>query len=132
MIETRHKQRTWGFRFSVTDGAALVLFTVAAFGLHRLMSPLWWLLLIAAGHFFLFCNVFRIRRSLELWWAGLLLANCGAWLLFERLDWLTVIPCQLPVTAAVLLAEIRSARYHGIFARWLNRKLDDYLNGNIA
>ena len=68
------RQRAWGFRFSWSDGLTLVCFAGGAAGLWRVHSELWWLLLIVAVHFFLFCNVFRIVRPRELAWAALFLA----------------------------------------------------------
>lgn len=58
--------RAWGFRFSVVDAIALLVLGAAAYGLYRLDSKLWWLVAIVAGHFFLFCNVFRVVRRREL------------------------------------------------------------------
>jgi hypothetical protein len=125
------KPRTAGLRFSVLDAAVLLVFGLSAVGLATLGSELWWLLLIVAGHFFLFCNVFRVRRRFELIWAAVLLLNAGTWLWLDRLTWLAVLACQLPITAVLIVAEMRMARYHGILARRLNRRLDDYLEGRI-
>jgi hypothetical protein len=124
-------RRTWGFRFSLTDAAALVAFGAVAAGLRRMDSSLWWLLAIAAGHFFLFCNVFRVVRRRELIWAALLVLNVGSWLLWGRLDWFHVLACQLPLSVGVIAWEIKASRYHGIFAGRLNPALNDYLEGRI-
>ena len=129
MCDLRAKSRAWGFRFSLTDAVAIAVFLSVAAGLRRLGSPLGGLLCIAAGHFFLFCNVFRIVRRLELIWAGLFLANAGAWAWFDRLDWPGVLLCQLPVTVALVAAGMRAPGYHGVFARRLNPRLEDYLAG---
>ncbi len=123
--------RTWGFRFSVMDAVALIVFGAAAGGLYRLGSSLPWLVLIAAGHFFLFCNVFRVVRRRELLWAALYILNVGFWLLLGRLDWFNILACQLPVSAGVIAWEIKAARYHGICADRLNPALNDYLEGRI-
>jgi len=123
--------RSWGFRFAVTDAAALVAFGLVATGLRWLGSELWWVVAIVAGHFFLFCNVFRVIRSRELIWAALFVLNVGFWLLLRRLDWFTLLACQLPVTVGVIAWEIRTTRYHGIFANRLNPALNDYLEGRI-
>lgn len=131
MCKGANTRRTWGFRFSVTDAVALVALGAAAAGLHRLGSSLWWLVAIAAGHFFLFCNVFRVVRRRELIWAALFVLNVGLWLLSGRLDWFSVLACQLPVSVGVVAWEIRATRYHGIFAGRLNPSLNDYLEGHI-
>ena len=119
--------RTWGFRFSLIDAAAIAAFAAVIPGLHWLGGHLWWLVAILAVHFFLFCNVFRELRRRELIWASLFLLNVGFWLLLGRLDWFTVLACQLPATVGVIAWEVKAARYHGIFADRLNPNLKDYL-----
>jgi len=113
------------------DAAAIAVFAAVAAGLHWLGSGLWWVVAIVAGHFFLFCNVFRVIRRRELIWAALLILNVGFWLFLGRLDWFTVLACQLPVSAGVIAWEVKATRYHGIFADRLNNHLQDYLEGQI-
>ena len=125
------RQRTWGFRFSWSDGLTLVCFACGAAGLWRVHSGLWWLLLIVAAHFFLFCNVFRIVRPRELAWAALFLVNVCAWFVSGRLEWLPVLLTQLPISVLVIAAEIRSPRYHGILSQRWNTELDAYLERRI-
>ncbi len=79
MFKPKHNARTWGFRFSLTDALAIFAFMSAAGVLWRLGNLLWWMLAIAAAHFFLFCNVFRIVRRRELVWSGLFILNVGVW-----------------------------------------------------
>ena len=131
MFRTKHKTRTWGFRCSLTDAIAIGAFMSAAVGLWYLNSPLWWLLVVAAGHFFLFCNVFRIVRRRELIWAGLYVLNVGVWTWFDRLAWPRVLLCQLPITVALVVADMRAAGYHGVLAKRLNPRLNDYLEGRF-
>jgi hypothetical protein len=69
---------------------------------------------VTLAHFFLFCNVFRIRRSYELVWTGAYLMNLGYWILLRELSWLHVLAWQTPLTVAFMVAEVRSPRYHGI------------------
>jgi len=94
-------------------------------------SGLWRLVAIVAGHFFLFCNLFRVARCRELLWAGIFVLNVGFWLLLGRLDWFNLLACQLPVSAGVIAWEVKATRYHGVFARRLNPMLNDYLEGRI-
>jgi hypothetical protein len=116
----------------MTDAVALAAFGAAAAGLHSLGSSLWWVTVIVACHFFLFCNVFRVTRRRELIWAALFILNVGFWLLLRRLDWFNVLACQLPVSAGVIAWEIKATRYHGIFAGRLNPTLNDYLEGRVS
>jgi hypothetical protein len=131
MFKPPHKQRTWGFRFSPTDALAIGVFCVAAGVLWQQDNPLSWLLLIAVGHFFLFCNVFRIVRRRELIWAGLFILNVAVWAALDRLTWLRVLVCQLPITIGLVIADMRAPGYHGVFAKRLNPRLNDYLERSI-
>lgn len=131
MFKPTHKPRTWGFRFSLPDALAICVFLGAAGALWRQGNPLWWLLLIAAGHFFLFCNVFRIVRHRELIWTGLFILNVAIWSWLDHLIWTRVLMCQLPITIWLIAADMRAPGYHGVFARRLNPRLNDYLEGPI-
>jgi cell division protein FtsW (lipid II flippase) len=131
MSNSPPKKRTWGFRFTPSDAVAIVVFISVAAVFQHSGSPLWWMLLIAAGHFFLFCNVFRIIRRRELIWAGLFILNIGLWLWFGELTWSCILACQLPVTVVLIFADMRSPGYHGIFAKQLNPQLNDYLEGRL-
>jgi hypothetical protein len=133
----QHRPRTWGFRFSLMDGAVLALGAVATaagmLALEGAFVDFAALGAFALGHFFLFCNVFRVRREPELIWTAVFILNAAGWeLLGDGLTWRGVVAVQTPITLALLLWEIRHPRYHGIFARRLNpRHLDDYLAGRI-
>jgi hypothetical protein len=52
--------------------------------------------------------------------------------LLRRLDWFTVLACQLPVSAGVIAWEIRTPAYHGVFADRLNARLEEYLEKKSA
>jgi hypothetical protein len=131
MCEQHQHMRTWGFRFSPTDAAVLVLFGAAVAILHRFGSSLSWIVTIVAGHFFLFCNVFRVMRRRELIWAAAFVVNVGLWLSLGRLDWPNVLACQLPISTGIIAWELKASRYHGIFADRLNTRLADYVAGRI-
>jgi hypothetical protein len=85
------------------------------------------LLPIVVGHFFLFCNVFRLVRHLELAWAGVFVVNTAVWQAVGGFSWWGILAVQTPVTVGVIAREMLSARYHGILARRLNPQLDAYL-----
>ena len=129
MSNSHPQKRTWGFRFSPRDFLVICVFAAAAVFLWRCGNPLWWMLVTVASHFFLFCNVFRIIRWRELTWASLFVLNIGAWLWFEELTWLHALECQVPITIFLILTELRSPGYHGVFAGHLNPRLNDYLEG---
>ena len=62
----------------------------SSLGEHALIPAL------ALGHFFLFCNVFRVRRSYELVWAGCFLVNAGAWITLSGFDVWGILAVQTP------------------------------------
>lgn len=113
--EFAHRRR--GFRLSITDLIAASVCAATTWLLGSTLGLLVWLLPITLGHFFLFCNVFRVVRRHELIWALLFVLNVSFWATAESFAWGPVILLQCPVTVAVIVAEIRSSRYHGIFCR---------------
>lgn len=56
--------RMHGFRVSALDGAILLLGAFLTLWLRNESFPLWWLVPMVLGHFFLFCNVFLVWRRL--------------------------------------------------------------------
>lgn len=126
----RTHPRDAGFRLSVTDALVLVAGTAATVLLRDAIGPMVGLFPMAIGHFFLFCNVFRVRRRYELAWTAVFLANFTAWA-WTAFSWPGVLAVQLPVTAVVIALEIRSPRYHGVFAARWNPRLPEYLDGRI-
>lgn len=110
-----------GFRFSRTDAAAIVITALATLLLWRPLQELALLFPIVLGHFFLFCNVFRVCRASELTWAGLFVVNFVAWSLSGQFDWWHVLLVQTPITIPFLVLEILSPRYHGVGYSWVCR-----------
>ena len=89
-------------RVSGTDWMVLwsaLLLTIALDWRHY---PGWWLPGMVVIHFFLFCNVFKVPRKLELLWAAVFLINTGVWLAAGSFDWLPVLLCQTPFTLAAI------------------------------
>ncbi len=121
--------RRAGFRFSVVDGLFIAALGAAFAFLWRPLGPAVWVIPFAAGHFFLFCNVFRVRRSYELAWVALFFVNIGAWAAAGRLEWLGILASQTPATIAAIVLEMRSRAYHGVFAAQLNPNLREWSEG---
>lgn len=125
------RPRTWGFRFSILDGFVLaVAFLVSYLG-FKSTNGLSLLLLFVVLHFFLFCNVFRIRRKPELIWAATFVANCIFWTVTGNVDLIPISLCQLPITVLLIVLELRLPCYHGVLARRINARLEDYLAGRV-
>ncbi len=118
--DTRRSQP--GFRFSPRDAAVIVVCTLATVWLWGRVGSLSLLLFGVLIHFFLFCNVFRVRTRYELIWAASFVLNAGAWQLADALSWQRVLGSQMVVTAFVIGAELRSPSYYGIGHRWIHSR----------
>ena len=103
--------RSHGFRFSRTDAIFLIFSAVGTWFLRN--TPFVVLIPFVVVHFFLFCNVFRVRRHWELMWAAAFLANFAAWTL-TSFSWAGVFGVQIPITVVVILITIRSDGYRGV------------------
>ena len=123
-MDLRHTQptgRTYGFRLSVADGLILVAGGLASWPTYRTLGEHALMLPLVLGHFFLFCNVFRIRRNYEYIWAAVWVVNYCAWLFSGSFTWWGVLAVQSPLTVLLIVLEIRSPEYHGILWRRLRR-----------
>ena len=103
-----------GFRLSVRDVIVIVIGIAAASYLFR-VEP-WWsfAVLFVVAHFFLFCNVVRMARPLELVWAATFLALASATLLTEAPGWPLTTAVSLVVTVVIVVVQMRKASYHGL------------------
>lgn len=110
-----------GFRIMKQDPVAVaaclafVAWAWPALGEWSLIAP------FVLGHFFLFCNVFRLARGTELIWAAAFVVNAVVWLELSP-SLLGIVLTQLPVTIAVIGYTLRSPHYRGILADRLRRK----------
>lgn len=117
--ETRRRCRwalhpAMGFRLSPFDVALLASGGLLAWILWKPLGQAALLPMIVLGHFFLFCNVFRIDRRLELTWAAAFILNLAAWSFFSGVNWSWILAIQTPLTVGLILYEVRCPRYHGI------------------
>jgi hypothetical protein len=103
-----------GFRIDTIDALVLVAGGIASVLVAQVE---WWMGLVigfAVGHFFLFCNVFRVARPLELAWAALFVAMAGSTIALEQPGWAMTIGCTLAATVLVIVMQLRKPSYHGI------------------
>jgi hypothetical protein len=113
-------RRKAGFRLSAVDVAFIAAAGAATALLQDRLGSSVWVIPFAVGHFFLFCNVFRVRRAYELAWVAAFFVNAAAWAAAGRFAWLTVLASQAPFTIAAIVLEMRSREYHGIGCRRIN------------
>jgi hypothetical protein len=115
-----------GFRFSNLDGVVLV---AGVIGTVFLGAFVWWIGFVIGftiAHFFLFCNVFRLARPLELVWAAAFVTLCSATIILENPGWYLTIAISSCVTILVVAIEMRKPSYHGVAWRVINPSLQKW------
>lgn len=115
-----------GFRFSAFD--AIILVAGGCATAYVMTIDRWAGIAIAfvTLHFFLFCNVLRMSRPLELAWAFLFATMAIATISFDLLSWPTVFAVSLASTLVLAAIEIRRLSYHGVGWRSLNPGLPEW------
>jgi hypothetical protein len=109
-----------GFRLSPADALVIAAGAAATWLLRNRLGEMAALPAIVLAHFFLFCNVFRVRRRYELIWAAAFVVNLLAWQAAGAFSWFGVLLAQAPVTFLAIAAEMKGNRYHGVGWRWIN------------
>ncbi|MES2943149.1 MAG: hypothetical protein V4772_09805 [Pseudomonadota bacterium] len=115
-----------GFRMSLLDGAVLLVGIAASAWAAQIDVWLGLLILFTVGHFFLFCNIVRMARALELVWTAifLLLAVCSFLLGWPGLP--VVFALTLGLTGVLVFVHARRPSYHGVFWQRINPGLPDW------
>jgi len=115
-----------GFRLDAIDTLVLV---AGAAGAIFLAQVEWWMGLIvgfAVGHFFLFCNVFRVAKPLELTWSAIFVVLAGSTIATGQPGWPATIATTLVATLAVIAMQLRKPSYHGIAWQRFNPRLPEW------
>ncbi len=86
--------------------------------------------LFTLAHFFLFCNVLRVSRPLELVWAVLFVLLSASTILTSFPPWSYTFSTMLLVTAILTVVQIQRPSYHGVFWRRLNPNLPQWWTNN--
>lgn len=121
-----------GFRLSALD--VFVLVVGGSFAANIAVAAPWFGVAIAfaIGHFFLFCNVVRMRRSFELTWAAAFVALAAATVAFSLWDWPVTLGLSLALSAVLVVVELRMPSYHGAFWRQINPALPEWWEAQRA
>ena len=121
-----------GFRLSAID--VLVLVVGGAASAYAMTVDRWFGIAIAfvVLHFFLFCNVLRMSRPLELIWAGIFAALAIAAISFDLLSWPAVFAISGAVTVIVAVVEVRRPSYHGVGWQKVNPRLPEWWQSAAA
>lgn len=117
-----------GFRLSTIDILVLAAGVVGAGVLGMFVGWLGFAVAFTIGHFFLFCNVFRLSRPLELAWAACFISLSAATIVLEFPGWMWTGAISLLATAAVVAIEMRRPSYHGVGWRRINPHLEIWWN----
>lgn len=115
-----------GFRLSLLDVVVLFCGAVAAWQVAQMDAGLAAVMLFTLGHFFLFCNIVRMARALELVWAAVFLSLAITSLLFGLLTLNQVFLLCLLLTCVLVFVHSRSPSYHGVFWKKINPGLPDW------
>jgi hypothetical protein len=78
------------------------------------------------GHFFLFCNVFRISRKPELIWATVFSALTGSTLVFGKPAWIVTFVFSSLMALVLIHRETKKPSCHGIGWQRLNSSLREW------
>ncbi len=87
---------------------------------------------IPLAAFFVFCNVFRVSRPLELLWAGAFIALAAATIAWGVPGWGATAVGSALVAAAVVAAEMRRPSYHDVGWRRINPGLPSWWEARAA
>jgi hypothetical protein len=109
-----------GFRLSARDVGVLVIGSVASVAVVRLDAWPGIAIAFVVAHFFLFCNILRLSRPLELTWAAVFSGLAIATTSFTLISWPAVLACSSGLTLALALIAIRRPSYHGLGWQTLN------------
>jgi hypothetical protein len=112
-----------GFRLGVFDCVVLCVGGIAAYFAFTLGSLAAAIPAYVIFTFFLYCNVFRIRRTPELIWAAAFTLTALASFYFQQPTWIVVFAVGIAFTIILIVIEMRHPSYHGVFWRSLNPHL---------
>jgi hypothetical protein len=131
-VETSRREFAPGFRLSVVDVIVLVAGSVGVCLLWPTERDLAFIIAFVVGHFFLFCNVFRVARPLELVWAAWLIFLTAGTLTAGTPSWPISIVATLAATVLVIALQMRQPSYHGIGWQWINPHLRTWWDSRFS
>jgi hypothetical protein len=121
-----------GARLSILDVSVIIIAAIASSILGR---HIWWWgvgLAFVVLHFFLFCNIVRMARPLELVWAATFTSLAAMTVTISTPTPLATFGLSLLVTPIVVAIEMRKPSYHGIGWQMINPNLPNWWNDHIA
>jgi hypothetical protein len=120
-----------GFRMSTLDACILVIGAVAAYMSFKYQLKLSFAIIFVVCHFFLFCNIVRAGRILELIWASVFLSLESMRIVSGLVSLQIVLLASLALTFIVVFLECKRPSYHGAFWRLVNPNLEAWFEENM-
>ena len=120
------------FRLSLLDIIIIIVGLSVTFALSNVV---WWygfLLGFVLGHFFLFCNVVRMTRPLELTWAVVFVILATATVALGILGWHVTVSVSLFTTVLVVAAQVRKPSHHGFGWQLINPELPNWWESRVS
>jgi hypothetical protein len=119
-----------GFRLSLTDIIILIIggAVSAYFAVVEVTVSL--IVVFVLGHFFLFCNVFRISRPPELIWAAFFICLSILTSTIGYPSWIGTFSLSIILTIVLIFRETRLPSYHGILWHRVNPELEQWWEKN--
>jgi hypothetical protein len=112
-----------GFRIDVKDVVVILLGITGVWLVESIDGFLALVIGLTVGHFFLFCNIFRLARRLELAWSASFVGLCSCQIAIGKPGVAVALIAILIATAIVIASQLRDPGYHGIGWQRLNPKL---------
>ncbi len=121
-----------GFRMAPTDAAVLIAGAVGAALAARVELAFGVALLLPVAMFFVFCNVVRMVRRLELVWAFAYAAGCVARSQWGWPTWPWLVVGSLVLALLLVGVQLRRADYHGVAWQRFNPSLPAWWAEHVA
>ena len=86
-------------------------------------TPIPHVVAFVVAHFFLFCNLVRLARTLELIWAAVFLLLATGTIAFDTHGWLMTYAVSSAMTMILIAIETCKPSYHGVGWRQINPDL---------
>ena len=115
-----------GIRLSIFDMAVLVLGAAGGVAVGKFDAALGFAVAFTVAYFFLFCNLIRMARPLELVWALLFAVLSSCTVLINIPTWTQTFSAAFLHTLVLVAIQLRSPSYHGIFWKQLNPGLPNW------
>jgi hypothetical protein len=86
---------------------------------------------MVVGHFFLFCNVFRISRMPELVWAAVFTVLTMGTLAVNFPGWTGTVSLSVLLAVLLIFQEMKRSSYHGVAWRRINPGLPAWWRSRV-